>query len=323
MWTIVLLSMLVLTLAAEGRLSAELARAQVSRTGEWADIQTALNAARMELLLETMPEPAEDVDPEDDDDEKDPAFRFNGEPLDLEYAQPETVEVRIYDHAGKINLRNLTEDRLQEMLEKLMGEDEVDDDEIAELLGAWGDWLDEDDGVRVDGAEEEFYQSLDPPYLPRQASFESVDEILLIRGFDEYFRDVNLGAAFTLHSDSDLLNLNTATREALALVPGLNGAEIDSILAYRRERDFTDFADLEDIVDEDGLVELQAWVDFTSVSPVYTILLVPGELSDRMEVEARERQIFGGFSTVVRVSDYTERPFTLRIDPVARLPELD
>lgn len=321
LWTIILLSMLVLTLAAEGRLSAELSRAQVVRTNDRVDILTALNAAEMELLLETMPPLTEDVDSEDDDEEKNPDFRFNGEPLDLAYAHPESVEVRIYDHAGKINLRNLTEDRLQELLEGMMGE-EVDDDEIALLLAAWGDWLDEDDGIRNDGAEEEYYLSLDPPYLPRQGQFESVDEILLIRGFERYFGDVNLGAAFTLYSESDLINVNTATREALSLLPGLDSAAIDSILAYRREQDFTEFAEIEDIVDDDELVALQSWIDFTSVSSVYTILLVPNQLSDTMEEEAGKQAVFGGLSTVVRISDYTERPFRLRIDPVARLPAL-
>jgi general secretion pathway protein K len=276
----------------------------------------------MELVLEAMPPQAEDVDPEDDDDVKNPDFRFNGEPLELNYPRPESVEVRIYDHAGKINLRNLTEDRLQELLEKMMGE-EVDYDEISDLLAAWGDWLDEDDGVRNDGAEEEYYLSLDPPYLPRQGQFESVDELLLIRGFDKYFGDVNLGAAFTLYSESDLVNLNTATREALALLPGLDEAAIDSIIAYRQEQDFTDFIDLDEILDQEDLVELQSWVDFTSLSSVYTILLVPGELLARMDEEGSRQPVFGGFSTIVRVSDYTERPFTLRIDPVARLPLLN
>jgi general secretion pathway protein K len=327
MWTIVLLSTLVLTLAAEVRLSAAVSKSQVDRTNDWADTLTALNAAEMELLFENMPPPAEDTDPEDDDDVKNPDYRFNGEPLDLAYAQPDSVEVRIYDHAGKINLRNLTEDGLQTLLEKQMEQryGDVDDDELAELLAAWGDWLDEDDGVRNDGAEDEYYESLDPPYRPRNGDLESVEEILLIRGFDKYFGDVNLAAAFTLYSDSDTVNLNMATPEALALLPGLDDAEIEAILAYRRQQDFTQLADLDDIVDEDDVSELQSWIDFTGVSPVYTILVVPKRLLETAdgEAEARKQPTFGGFAAVVRANSYTERPFTLRIDPIARLPRLN
>lgn len=322
LWTVVMLSMLILVLTSEARLSAELARAQLDRSNLWTDTLTALNAAEMELLLELMPEPAEDDDPEDDDDVKDPAFRFNGEALTLNYAHPDTVEVRIYDHAGKINLRNLTESRLQLLLENRFEDPDVT--EIADLLAAWGDWIDEDDGARVNGAEDQYYLELDPPYRPRQGPLESVEELLLIRGFDRVFADVNLNAAFTLWSDSDTVNINTATPEALALLPGLDSAAIEAILAYRKEQDFTQLADLEDIVDVERLTELQSWIDFASVSSTYTVLVVPKVLLNDEEEPGRPRQpVFGGFAEVVRVTDFAERPFVLRADPVARLPALN
>ena len=326
MWTIVLLSTLVLVIGSEVRITAELSRSQVDRTSLMAATQTALNAAEMELLLELMPEPAEDTDPEDDDDEKNPDFRFNGLPLLLEYAYPETVEVRIYDHAGKINLRNLTEDQLQLLLEKLTQDEDGDFDQdlIDELIAAWGDWLDEDEEVRNLGAEEDYYQSLETPYLPRQGPFETVDELLLIRGFDEWFGNVNLNAAFTLYSESDLVNLNTASREALELLPGLYDEAIDAILAYRQEQDFTDSLELEEIMDDNDLAELQPWIDFTSVSQIYTVLVVPRLLLEEAEGERALRQPqFGGSSRIVSATDSSERPFVLRIDPVARLPFLE
>jgi len=326
MWTIVLLSMLILVMASEVRVTAELSRSQIDRTRAWADTLTAVNAAEMELLLETMPEQAEDTDEEDDDDEKNPDFRFNGLPLDLEYDFPESVEVRIYDHAGKINLRNLTEDNLQLILEKRMEErtGDIDDDLIEELLAAWGDWLDADDGIRNLGAEDDYYLELDPPYRPRQGQFESVEELLLIRGFDEWFGDVNLNAAFTLYTDSELVNLNTASREALALLPGLDETSIDAIIAYRQQQDFTDSLELEDILEDDALTELQPWIDFTGVSLIYTILVVPKAILEPAEAqEEPARPQFGGFSRIVRITDYNERPFVLRVDPVARLPVLD
>jgi general secretion pathway protein K len=309
-------------LTSEARLSAELARSQLERTSTWVDTLTALNAAEMELLLERMPEPAEDTDPEDDDDEKDPAFRFNGEALTLNYPHPDTVEVRIYDHAGKIDLRNLTESRLQLLLENRF--EDPDAGQIEELLAAWGDWLDEDDGARVDGAEDVYYLSLDPPYRPRQGPLESVEELFSIRGFDEVFKDVNLGAAFTLYSESDTVNVNTATPEALALLPGLDSAAIEAILAYRKEQDFTQVADLEEIVRQEDLTELQSWIDFESVSSTYTVLVVPKVLLNVEEEPGRPAHpVFGGFSEVIWVTDFAERPFVVRVDPLTRLPALN
>ena len=323
LWTVVMLSLLVLVLSSEARLSAELAKSQLERTSGWVDTLTALNAAEMELLFERMPEPAEDTDFEDDDDVKDPAFRFNGEPLTLSYAHPETIEVRIYDHAGKINLRDMTESRLELLLENRF--EDPDPTTIAELLAAWGDWLDEDDGARIDGAEDEYYLELDPPYRPRQGPLETVEELLLIRGFDQVFGDVNLGAAFTLYSESETVNVNTATAEALALLPGLDSAAIAAILAYRKEQDFIQLADLEDIVSVEGLVELQSWIDFETVSDTYTVLVVPKVLLNIDEEEpGRPKQpVFGGFAEVVWVTDFAERPFVLRADPVMRLPALN
>ncbi len=44
------------------------------------------------------------------------------------------------------------------------------------------DWMDEDDEPREFGAESEFYSLLDPPYRPRNAVPDSIDELLLVEG---------------------------------------------------------------------------------------------------------------------------------------------
>jgi len=44
------------------------------------------------------------------------------------------------------------------------------------------DWMDEDDEPREFGAERDYYELLDPPYTPRNAVPESIDELLLVDG---------------------------------------------------------------------------------------------------------------------------------------------
>lgn len=44
------------------------------------------------------------------------------------------------------------------------------------------DWMDSDDQPRQFGAEQEYYTSLDPPYVPRNGPVETVEELLLVRG---------------------------------------------------------------------------------------------------------------------------------------------
>lgn len=51
-----------------------------------------------------------------------------------------------------------------------------------EISEAIFDWIDEDDEQRTYGAENEYYQSLAPPYECKNAKIETLDELLLIRG---------------------------------------------------------------------------------------------------------------------------------------------
>lgn len=56
---------------------------------------------------------------------------------------------------------------------------------LDEIVDAVLDWRDEDDSLRVNGAENDYYQSLEPPYLPRNGPFQSLEELLLVRGVTE------------------------------------------------------------------------------------------------------------------------------------------
>ncbi len=51
-----------------------------------------------------------------------------------------------------------------------------------EIADAILDWIDEDDEPREFGAEVDYYSSLTTPYAPKNGSFDSVEELLLVRG---------------------------------------------------------------------------------------------------------------------------------------------
>lgn len=46
------------------------------------------------------------------------------------------------------------------------------------------DWIDEDEEPREYGAESDYYQTLDPPYLAKNGPLDTVEEILLVRGVE-------------------------------------------------------------------------------------------------------------------------------------------
>jgi hypothetical protein len=77
-------------------------------------------------------------------------------------------------------------------------------------------------------------------------------------------------------------------------------------------------------------------VDFTALSLTYTILVIPKfllepadsqqEQEDEDDQEAQEevrQPKFGGFSRTVRITNFSETPFTLKVEPLVRLPILD
>lgn len=88
------------------------------------------------------------------------------------------------DEAGKINLNSAS----LEMLLKLPNM-------TSELAASIIDWRDEDSDVTTGGAEDEYYLLLSEPYNCKNAPFETVDEILLVKGASEellYGEDTNL-----------------------------------------------------------------------------------------------------------------------------------
>jgi general secretion pathway protein K len=44
------------------------------------------------------------------------------------------------------------------------------------------DWRDADDFYRIHGAENDYYQSLKEPYRCKNGNFDSIEELLLVRG---------------------------------------------------------------------------------------------------------------------------------------------
>jgi hypothetical protein len=56
-------------------------------------------------------------------------------------------------------------------------------EERNELVDAFHDWIDTDNLARANGAEEEFYESLEPPRHAKNAPVDSYEEILLVYGF--------------------------------------------------------------------------------------------------------------------------------------------
>jgi general secretion pathway protein K len=311
LWTAVVLTILVAVLAANVRLSANTAFHNRSGSQEYAAIMAAMNKAEMELMMERMPLPVDHpFELSETGEIRLLAYRFNGQALSLNYPADEDLVVRIYDHAGKINLNRIQRARLQQIIEKKLGPG-FNPRQVQELLAAWTDWTDLNSEMSPGGAEDQYYQSLDPPYLTRNTpELDSVEEIRLIRGFDELFRDVNLEAAFTIYGTDNAVNPNLASREALLLLPGLDEELVEQIIARREQSDFRVMREVGEIVPLEQMVELSPWLGF-STSSFYSVYVHP---SASGEVTQAHMQIMEVRSAANRARIY-------RVHPYARLPD--
>ncbi len=118
-----------------------------------------------------------------------------------------------------------------------------------ELVDPLADWIDENDEPHQRGAEGSLYQSLTPPYLPRNGPLQTLEELRLVKGFT--------GATFaalrpfiTVYLDTPgspvaPVNINTAPPEILAaLDENLSDELVKRIIEQRKSEPFKIPADL-------------------------------------------------------------------------------
>ena len=132
-----------------------------------------------------------------------------------------TITYTLEDENRKIPINAVTRNTLVKVL-TIAGIETIEKRDI--IADSILDWIDADTKHRLNGAENNFYQNLTPPYLTKNAPIESLDELLKIRGVDKnitYGNDklVGLNQFFTVYN-IQATNVNTASRNVLlALFP--------------------------------------------------------------------------------------------------------
>ena len=94
----------------------------------------------------------------------------------------------------------------------------------------------------MNGAENDFYQNLTPPYFAKNAPIENLDELLKVRGINEknlYGNDEQLGLNqfFTVYNLKSI-NANTASPEVLSVI--FSESQVRLIMRTREEKGFYD-----------------------------------------------------------------------------------
>jgi len=192
---------------------------------------------------------------------------------------PGMFSVRIVDMERKINLSAIREGNtvlLQSALEKLG----VDVTDQPVLIDSYLDWIDPDEQNRMNGAESKFYLRFNPasPYYSKNGPMDDVSELLLIQGMtpELYWGSRRTGIAFgqnarraprgnsaflqgspgSVSSGAGLVdlftsisgagmavNVNTASRDVLNVLPGMESGMADGIINTRSGPDHVDGTD--------------------------------------------------------------------------------
>lgn len=167
------------------------------------------------------------------------------------------IVVKIEDESSKPNLNIMSRGEL-------------------ELLGLTGeqadhliDWIDPDDEISAEGAETDYYQSLAPPYKPRNGFLSTPREVLAIKdGDDIYDKVAPYGTVFGKY------NINTLTErnlEGLLLSAGFEKMWIERMISdvknFRTGKVFKSYDDLRQLsaVSLDKLDELRPIITLNGI----------------------------------------------------------
>lgn len=182
--------------------------------------------------------------------------------------------VKITDLERKVNL-NLARNPAQgeSMLQQAFTIMGVDAAETSGLTSSILDWIDQDDAIRVGGAEKEYYQGLEPPYNAKNGPVDEMSELLLVKGITPELlwgaggsgvenpghriaafqakqhgrsgfgegRGYTVGLADLFCTMSlGKINVNTASASVLQMVPAINESMAAEIIKLRAGMDGVD-----------------------------------------------------------------------------------
>ncbi|MBF0321166.1 MAG: general secretion pathway protein GspK [Nitrospirae bacterium] len=174
------------------------------------------------------------------------AWKANGQFMALESGNG---AVRILPETAKIDLNTADEKLLRGLLKVL----DIDTDTQDIIMDSILDWKDEDDLTRLHGAENEYYMGLKRPYKAKNANFETIDELLFVRGITReifYGSDTQKGLRefVTVFSKSQKINVNTAPKEVLMSLPGMGEEEAKAIITHRDQNEIKTTDELKAII---------------------------------------------------------------------------
>ena len=224
---------------------------------------------------------------EEEDEAEQPQWRINEEILPRDFGAGQ-FQVKIGNESGKININQAGASVLKMLLDTF----DLDEHEMSVIVDSILDWRDANDLHRLNGAEDDYYRSLKKPYECKDGDFDTVEELLLVRGVTEELFHGGLRQMVTVMeegrstgggrpkagqstkvSGGQKVNLNAASSKMLRALPGMTDELVEAIITYRKDEDFATLNDLISAIGADAAGMIQPFITFRP-GPYYTVEVV-------------------------------------------------
>jgi len=237
---------------------------------------------------------------------------------------------KIVDLDRRININTAPDIVLQQALTQ-MG---VDPGEFPAFVGSVLDWIDPDENTHVEGAESEYYKTLQIPYLAKNGPIDDITEMLLIRGISQ---DMFWGSFSTNHPVSAFqertsrfgmnggppsystgladiftpisggkVNVNTASLTVLTILLGGDEISAQNIIKLRAGPDGADGTD-DDLPLRNTGELVNAGISYQGVQQLYRFADVRSR-AFQVEVEATVAGYHRNFIAVVGINSPRDIP---------------
>lgn len=247
LWILVVLSVIALSFSRESFVEVAAARNARDLARAYYAARAGIAATAFQLWKKRMTPPVQGVE-----------LPRASDPLDLGKWSGQAGEgfydVEIQDESGKINVNFAPEEQLRALMAAVGIEQQQGDIIVDSIL----DWIDPDNLHRLNGAEDDYYQSLDPPYKAKNGRMDTVEELLLVRGVtpDFFYGHQELGQDgvpvyryglsryLTVYSTSNRVNVNFAPLPVLLSIPGMPPEAAQMIFQRRQTQPFKDIQEI-------------------------------------------------------------------------------
>jgi len=296
LWVLTLLSVIAGEFCFAMRTEVNMTRNFKGQTAAYYIALAGMNRAIGELIRnEVMPPQTssteilgKEEEPEDEEDGE--RWRINVDIPPEPYDEGQ-YEVRIGNEGGKININSANQSLLKMMLKGF----DLEDQEEGIIVDSIMDWRDKNNLHRLNGAEDDYYKSLPEPYECKDGDFDTIEELMMVRGvtpeifygglrdiitvFKPSKRGTRVGKGLRMvKSDVGKININAAPRKVLLALPSMTEDLAQEIIDYRKESDFRVLTEVSSLVGADVYNLISPYITLET-SPYYSIMST-GKLAD-------------------------------------------